>query len=80
MTSAPYSIDDAHSDVSHLEVLLDIALEMQIEIPVEEAAGRARAQRITALLWVARDLARTIDSSMEEHHADLCLRCRSVEE
>lgn len=79
MTEKSYSVDDAQSDAGHVAVLLDIALELHLEMPVEEAAGLHQAQRISTLLWVARDLAQMIDRSIEENYSSLRSRFKTGE-
>lgn len=54
-----YDADDAENDVGHLAELLDIAVETLMAIDAAPASSHD-VNRLSALLWVARDRAETI--------------------
>jgi hypothetical protein len=65
------SIDDISSDVGHLATLLDVVVEhtlndLQIVI---DGKRNAALERITALLWIARDMAEKAERDIEDNIA-----------
>lgn len=60
-----YSTDDAASDVRHLYHLLDIAFDELLNVNFGcDPAGRVHLDRLSALLWVARDNAQRIGDGL----------------
>lgn len=58
-------LDGSASDTRHLGELLSVALDSMVSLQVECPEHRADLERATALLWVARDLAETIEWKLD---------------
>lgn len=59
------TIADATNDAMHLEVLINSALENLNGLVLPNDADRDSVGSATALLWVARDLAETLEWKLE---------------
>lgn len=57
-------LEGCASDTRHLGELLSVALDSMVSLQVESEA-RADLDRATSLLWVARDLAETLEWKLE---------------
>lgn len=61
-----YGADDAESDVGHLYHLLDVAFDQLLEVDFGgDPARRGTLDRVSALLWIARDCAERIRDDLK---------------
>lgn len=74
MTTSDYTLDDAQSDVCHLAILLDLAVELALEPTRDEAASQQRTRRLGTVLSVARDLAKRTEDEIEANFSTMCNR------
>lgn len=68
-----YTLDDAVSDIGHLDQLLDAIVEIAVGLPRGEGAD-GDLNRLSAFAWIGRDLTRRIASDLATipaggHHA-----------
>lgn len=71
MTAATYTTDDFEADAGHLVVLLDMLVTEESELSRGDLAEEqvSALNRISTLAWIARDLARRLDTGLNSDAA-----------
>ncbi len=69
MTTSAYSLDDITNDAAHLYELIDVVTDMAIgtgptDFRSPEDHAKWIAGRLSALLWIVRDLSETIKDGL----------------